>query len=190
MIRLAPELGGRRESGRIRRLRQMLRDLGKRVPVSQRFRDGLEHAAMSTAAALAAYLPTQALGLREGFWAAITAISVVQSEFGATRTTARDQFVGAAIGGVIGVAVVLVTGQTLLSYALSAGLSVLCAWLFNVASAARLAGITATIILLVPHPGTSAQHMMLSRVTEVSWGVTVAIAIVWLVARLDRRTRP
>ncbi len=113
----------------------------------------------------------------------------MQSEFGAARTTARDQFVGAAIGGVIGVAMVLLAGQTLLSYALAAGLSVLCAWLFNVASAARVSGITATLILLVPHPGTSAQHMMLSRIGEVSWGVTVAIAIVWLVARIDPRKR-
>ncbi len=189
MARLAPEPGGRGDSRRIRRLRQALRDLAKRLPVSQRFRDGLEHAAMSTVAALGAYLPTQALGLREGFWAAITAISVVQSEFGAARTTARDQFVGAAIGGVIGVAMVLLAGQTLLSYALAAGLSVLCAWLFNVASAARVSGITATLILLVPHSGTSAQHMMLSRIGEVSWGVTVAIAIVWLVARIDPRKR-
>ena len=57
----------------------------------------------------------------------------------------------------------------------------------DVIGTARLAGITATIILLVPHPGTSAQHMMLSRISEVSWGVTVAIAIVWLAARLTRR---
>jgi len=142
---------------------------------------------MSTVAALAAYLPTQALGLREGFWAAITAIAVVQTEFGATRTTARDQFVGAAIGGVIGVAVVLATGQHIASYGLAAGLSVLCAWLLNVATAARLAGITATIILLVPHPGTSAERMMLSRVVEVGWGVAVAIAVVWLVERFDPR---
>lgn len=178
---------GERESRRLRRVRQALRDLGKRLPPSQRLRDGLKHAAMSTAAAVIAYLPTQALGLREGFWAAITAISVVQSEFGATRTTARDQFVGAAIGGTIGVAVVSATGQTLASFVFAAGASVLSAWLLNVASAARLAGITATIILLVPHPGTSAQHMMLSRISEVSWGVTVAIAIVWLAARLTRR---
>ena len=31
--------------------------------------------------------------------------------------------------------------------------------------------------------------MMLSRIGEVSWGVTVAIAIVWVVARIDPRKR-
>lgn len=177
--------GVRRESKRIRRLRGYLAVLRKRLPLGQRVRDGVEHALMSTAAALAAYLPTQVLGLREGFWAAITAIAVVQTEFGATRTTARDQFVGAAIGGVIGLAVVLTTGQHIASYAIAAGLSVLVAWLLNVATAARLAGITATIILLVPHPGTPVEQMVLSRVFEVGWGVSVAIAIVWLAEKLD-----
>jgi hypothetical protein len=33
---------------------------------------------------------------REGFWAEIPAIAVVQTEFEAIRTTARDQFIGAA----------------------------------------------------------------------------------------------
>lgn len=174
---------------RIRRLGDALVTLQKRLTPRQRLRDGAEHAAMSTAAALLAYLPTQVLGLREGFWAAITAIAVVQSESGATRSTARDQFVGAAIGGVIGIAVVLVTGQHIVSYALAVPLSVLAAWMLNASSAARLAGVTATIILLVPHPGESAVEMMLSRVFEVGWGVTVAIAVVGVAERLDSRRR-
>ena len=66
---------------------------------------------MSAAAALIAYLPARALGLQQSFWGAITAIAVVQTEFGATRTSARDQFTGAAIGGLIGVAIVSLIGQ-------------------------------------------------------------------------------
>lgn len=176
---------GHDETRRIRWLRARLADLRKGLPPRRRLREGIEHGIMATVAALAAYLPTQVLGLREGFWAAITAIAVVQTEYGATRTTARDQFVGAAIGGLIGVAVVLTTGQDLTSYALAVMLSIVAASLLNVASAARLAGITATIILLVPHVG-SAEAMMLSRVVEVGWGVTVAILVVWLVERIAR----
>lgn len=178
----------RNAEARLRRLRGRLASLAKQLPRRVRLREGLEHGVMSTVAALVAYLPTQALGLQEGFWAAITAIAVVQSEFGATRSMARDQFVGAAIGGLIGVVVILITGQHIASYALAVGLSVLVAWLLNVATAARLAGITATIILIVPHAGT-AQRMMLSRVFEVGWGVCVAIAIVWLASRFDRRLK-
>jgi hypothetical protein len=59
----------------------------------------------------------------------------------------------------------------------------LACWAMNVGSASRLAGITATIILLVPHVG-SPQSMFLSRIVEVGWGVCVAVATVWLAARL------
>lgn len=173
---------------RIRRLRTRVQDLAKSLPTERRLRDGVEHGIVATIAAILAYLPTQALGLQEGFWAAITAIAVTQMEIGATRTMARDQFVGAAIGGAIGVVVILVTGQHLASYALAVLLAILAAWLLNVATAARLAGITATIILLVPHRGT-AEAMMLSRVFEVGWGVCVAISVVWLASRLDPRSK-
>ena len=168
---------------RIARMRGHLARLRKRVPIAQRAAGGLEHAIMSASAAVLAWLPTQALGLREGFWSAITAIAVVQTEFGATRTTARDQFTGAAIGGTIGVGIVLACGQHLWSYVLAVLLSVLACWLINVASAARLAGITATIILLVPHQS-SVQRMMLSRVSEVAWGVIVAITVVGIATGL------
>jgi hypothetical protein len=63
--------------------------------------------------------------------------TMAQTEFGA----ARNQFVRAALGGVTG----------LVSYMAAVLLSILTCWLVNVASATRLAGITATIILLVPH---------------------------------------
>jgi NhaP-type Na+/H+ and K+/H+ antiporter len=49
-----------------------------------------------------------------------------------------------------------------------------------VPSAARLGGSTVTIIALVPHHSTVG-WMMLSRVSEVGWGVAVGIATVWLV---------
>jgi len=50
------------------------------------------------------------------------------------------------------------------------------------ASASRLAGITATIIPLVPHTGTP-QRMFLDRVAEVGWGICAAVGTVWLAAR-------
>jgi hypothetical protein len=53
---------------------------------------------------------------------------------------------------------------------------------------ARLAGSTATIIMLVPHTG-SAGWMMVSRVAEVGWGVAVAITIVWVVNRAETKIR-
>jgi uncharacterized membrane protein YgaE (UPF0421/DUF939 family) len=140
---------------------------------------------MSAAAAIIAYLPTKPLGLQEGFWGSITAIAVVQSELRATQSSARDQFAGAAIGGFISAIIVTLAGQHLIAYALAVVVSVLACWLFNVNSAARMAGSTATIILLVPHQGT-AGWMMMSRIAEVGWGVTVGVMTVWLVNKVEK----
>jgi uncharacterized membrane protein YccC len=141
---------------------------------------------MAAAAALIAYLPTKPLGLREGFWASITAIAVVQGELGAARTSARDQFAGAAIGGLISAIIIALAGEHLITYALSIILSTLICRLFTLNNAARLAGSTATIIMLVPHKG-SAESMMLSRLAEVAWGVIVGVGIVWLVNKFENR---
>ena len=175
-----------RDTSRIRWLRDQVTRLRKRLPLRRRFSGGLAHGVMSAVAAITAYLPTQVLGLREGFWAAITAVAVAQTEFGATRSTARDQFTGAAIGGLIGLSAYLTLGPSLPTYAATVVLAILACWLVNVASACRLAGITATIILLVPHLG-PVERMAGSRVLEVGWGVCVAIGTVWLVTRLNRR---
>jgi hypothetical protein len=59
----------------------------------------------------------------------------------------------------------------------------------NLASASRLAGTTATIILLMPHVG-SPWGMFGSRLVEVGWGVSVAVATVWVAARLPARYWP
>jgi uncharacterized membrane protein YgaE (UPF0421/DUF939 family) len=159
--------------------------LGQYLPPRVRLTGGLAQGLMSAAAAIVAYLPTKPLGLREGFWGSITAIAVVQTELGATQSSARDQFAGAAIGGLVSAVIVSLAGEHIASYALAVVLSVLACWLCNVSSAARLSGSTATIVVLVPHQG-SVEWMMLSRLAEVGWGLTVGIGVVWLVNRAEK----
>jgi uncharacterized membrane protein YgaE (UPF0421/DUF939 family) len=159
--------------------------LAGRLPAREKLTGGLTQGLMSAVAAIIAYLPTKPLGLREGFWASITAIAVVQSGLGATTSSARDQFAGAAIGGLFSAIIVTLAGQHLGPYALSVVLSMLACWLLNISSAARLAGSTATIIMLVPHQG-AAEWMVLSRIAEVGWGVTTGIATVWTVNIIER----
>jgi uncharacterized membrane protein YgaE (UPF0421/DUF939 family) len=158
--------------------------IGARLAPRAKLIGGAAQGLMSAFAAIIAYLPTKPLGLQEGFWAAITAIAVVQGEFGATRNSARDQFAGAAIGGLISAIIVTLFGQHLWPYVLAVVASMLTCWLFDVGSAARLSGATATIILLVPHQR-SVAHMMLSRIAEVGWGVTAGIATVWTVNKVQ-----
>ncbi len=153
------------------------------LPLLSRLAAGAHHGMISACAALLAFLPAHAIGLKESFWSAITAISVAQTEFRATRTTARDQFIGAAVGGLTGLCTFFALGPDLMVYALAVVLAMLACWAMNVGSASRLAGITATIILLVPHVG-SPQSMFLARISEVGWGVCAAVTVVWLAGRL------
>lgn len=162
-----------------------LQKLASELPTRARLVGGLTQGSMSAAAAILAYFPTKPLGLQEGYWGSITAIAVVQSELSATTTSARDQFVGAAIGGIISSALVTWGGQHLAIYALAVVLSMTACWALNVSSAARLSGSTATIIALVPHHG-SAGWMMVSRIAEVGWGVAVGVAVVWTVNRMEK----
>jgi uncharacterized membrane protein YccC len=160
--------------------------LRNQMTLGCRLASGAQYGVISAGAALIAYVPTRALGLSEGFWSAITAIAVVQSEFSVTRTTARDQFLGAALGGFAGLVTLLILGRHLLAYALAVVMAVITCSVLNVASASRVAGITATIILLAPHVG-SPVRLVFSRVAEVGWGILIAISVVWLAVRLPAR---
>ncbi len=177
------------ERAHLTELSARLLSLQKSLPLLHRMAGGLHHGLVSACAAVIAYLPTRPLGLKEGFWSAMTAIAVVQTEFRATETTARDQFIGAAIGGITGLCAYLALGTHLLVYAAAVVVAMLICWAFNVASASRLAGTTATIILLVPHTGSPA-GMFGSRLAEVAWGVSVAVLTVWVAARLPARYLP
>lgn len=163
--------------------------LRRATPLLRRLVAGGHHGILSACAALMAYLPAQALGLGQSFWSALAAIAVVQTEFRAAESTARDQFLGAAIGGIIGVGSALMLGKGLLVYCLALVLAAVACWVLNLATASRLAGITATIILLVPHADT-AEGMFVSRVLEVGWGVCAAIGTVWFAARFPAARLP
>ena len=61
-------------------------------------------------------------------------------------------------------------------------LSIAICWAVGVASASRLAVVTATIVLLVPHAG-SVESMVVSRIAEITGCVCVAVGTVWVFAR-------
>ena len=103
---------------------------------------------------------------------------------GETKKTWRVE--DGAIGGLVALSAMVVFGQHLIVYAAAVLVTMMVCWALNMASASRLAGVTATIILLVPHSD-SAIAVFLSRVTEVGWGVLVAVSVVWLAARLPAR---
>lgn len=163
---------------RLARLRQS--------PLLHRVAFGARHGVIAAVAAAAAYLPLQYLQVKQGFWSAIAAVAVLQSEFQSTRSTARDQLLGAAVGGVAGLCAVRLPGEHTVVYTVAILVSMIMCWVLNVASASRLAGVTVTIMLLVPRAGGSAWGTVITRVSTVGWGVFVAVATAWLAARLPR----
>lgn len=171
---------------RLRRFTALAERAASRERLLDRLRSGTLHAALGVTAAVVAYLPPSYLNLPEAFWASITALAVAQSELSAVHSTARDQFIGAAIGGLVGVMVAMLLGHGLFAYAVAVTIALMLAWLTNAASAARLAGITATIIILVPHSSTDTE-MMLTRLGEVGWGITAALLVATPVSYLRRR---
>src|ERR1700684_3936612 len=62
------------------------------------------HAAKTALAASLCWWLASRFGLHDGYWGAISAIIVLQSNFGATITASRDRILGTVIGAALGFA--------------------------------------------------------------------------------------
>jgi len=119
------------------------------------------------------------LGLRDGYWGSISAIIVLQSNFGATITASRDRILGTLIGAAFGFTFSLF-GTLPSNYILAVLLAVILCGLLGLRNSSRLAGVTITIIMLVQNTG-SHWLLALHRVGEVMLGIVVAILVSTLV---------
>ena len=160
------------------------------------WREGLLHRARmgawqglrTSVVAAFCYWLTRKFGLREGYWAAISAIVVMQSELGATVDASRDRLIGTAIGGVIGWACASLWNGNLLIYAAGIFLSMVVCWALNLGTAGRLSGVTVSIITLVAHT-TSTAVMAMHRFFEVSLGIVIALAFTLCEVRISDMQR-
>jgi uncharacterized membrane protein YgaE (UPF0421/DUF939 family) len=117
-----------------------------------------------------------ALGLKTGYWAAITCIVVCQSEVGATLTASRDRLIGTAIGAITGLGAVLVWGGHLVIFGAALALTIALCNMLDLRAAGRLAGVTVVIVMLLHGEGL-AWWAATSRFLEVALGVVVALAM-------------
>jgi uncharacterized membrane protein YgaE (UPF0421/DUF939 family) len=131
---------------------------------------------MTAGAAWASYGTSSAVGLHEGYWAAISAIVVMQSDLSATENAGRDRFLGTAIGAVIGWSCASLWHHETWIYMLAVALTILLCGLLNMGSAGRLGAVALTVIVLFPRPEPIWQ-IALSRFLEVCWGIAIAIAV-------------
>ena len=167
-------------------LQQSLRHGLKRLPLKSRFAQGLLMAVRAVGGAGLAYGIGLALHTEQAFWAAITAIAVAQPNYTDMLSQSRDQVIGAAAGGVCGFAAATLGPDNTAAYLAAVAIVMVGCWLLKVGSAARLGGITTTIVLLVPAQG-PAWDIALVRFAEVSIGMACALPVGWLVSYVERR---
>lgn len=163
-----------------------LQRLLQALPPRDRLIVGLTQALRAVLAASLGYFIALELGLGQGFWAAITAISVSQSSYAKVRNSSRDQFVGAMIGGVIGMGAAMIGHDHYLAYVLAVIVGMLLCSVSNLGAAGRISGTTTTIIMLVPHSGAFWQFALF-RLGEVTLGAAAALLVTFAFAALEQR---
>ncbi len=144
-------------------------------------------AAKTALAAGICYSVARLAGLQDGYWGAISAIIVLQSNVGSTVTASRDRLIGTLIGAAFGAAFSLL-GQGLWPYLLAVVAAMLTCSLLGLKNSSRLAGVTVTILMLVHRSGSN-WTLPLHRVLEVLLGIIVALGISALVLPNRARTR-
>jgi uncharacterized membrane protein YccC len=138
----------------------------------------LIHAGKTALAAALCWWIGSRFGLHDGYWGAISAIIVLQSNFGATITASRDRILGTVIGAVLGFSFSLL-GAVPWNYILAVFAAIVICGLLGYRSSSRLACVTITIVMLVQ--SSSRKDLALIRVGQVVLGIVVAVAVSTLV---------
>ncbi|EDY18011.1 membrane protein-like protein [Chthoniobacter flavus Ellin428] len=144
-------------------------------------RKSLVYPIRTTIAAVLALLVARTLGFREIYWAPISAVIVVQSDFGSSLLMSWHRLAGTALGVSVGALFAEFLGRSALVFGCGVlGVGVLSAVLRLDRPANRFAAIAFTIVLLVPYakpPWVVALH----RFIEVSAGILAGLVLtaVW-----------
>lgn len=141
---------------------------------------GLDHAAVNHSVrtalgALVSMLLARGLKLPEFYWAPISTIVILLSTV-SPRALAWQRFAGTAVGAVLGALIASFFRPTWMVYAVGIFVCGMLSAILRLHSAYRFAGITITIVLLIPHhasPWIVASH----RFIEVSLGIAVALLV-------------
>jgi uncharacterized membrane protein YccC len=135
-----------------------------------------KHGIKTTVAACLCLVLGRVFRLPQGYWACVSAVVVLQSTVRDTWTVSRDRIVGTAIGAVIGWGAGSVWHGNPLIYAFAILLCMTVPQIMQLKNAGRMAGVAATIIMLIPSHLPYWQ-VAVSRFLEVSIGVLVALAV-------------
>ena len=141
----------------------------------------LVHSLRTAIAAVASVLVARLFRLPETYWAAITTLVITQSSLGTAFAVSGERFMGTALGAAVGAIAASHFEPGMLVFGTGVFiLGILSAALHSDRSAYRLAGVTLTIVLLVPRTRPASQ-VALHRFSEVCIGIGVALilTVVW-----------
>jgi uncharacterized membrane protein YccC len=127
-------------------------------------------------AGVAAMYLTRLFHLPQGYWAAISALIVMQSNVGATLSASRTRLAGTAVGAVVGGAFMALLGDSMLDFALAVAVAFFLCFVLRLPDSQRLATVTVSIIMLIAQSA-SAWVVALHRFVEVSIGILIALVI-------------
>jgi uncharacterized membrane protein YccC len=115
--------------------------------------------------------------LPEGYWAAVTAIIVMQSSLGAASTISSQRLAGTALGASAAIVLKAYVGSGVLVFGFGVfALGLICFALGLERNAYRFAGITLTIVSLVASARPT-WVVAIHRFVEVSVGIAVGLAV-------------
>jgi uncharacterized membrane protein YccC len=129
----------------------------------------------AVAGVISLYL-TNLFHLPQGYWAAITALIVMQSNVGATLSASRTRLAGTAIGAVVGGLFMAMFGMNVLGFALAVTIAFFVCDLLRLGESQRLATVTVAIIMLIGQAA-SAWIIAVHRFTEVALGILIALLV-------------
>lgn len=137
----------------------------------------VKHAVKTALAAVVTYAVVQMLGLEQGYWAIISVIIVMQNNLGGSLQAGVNRLAGTAVGALLGVFCLAALGSGAVALGVGVGLSILvCAYFVHLHESFRMAGLTATIIILLGNQHSSYVAFGLERFLEIGLGVAIALA--------------
>jgi uncharacterized membrane protein YccC len=141
----------------------------------------LGHAVRTTLAAAGSLLLARLCKMPEAYWAAITAMIVMQSTLGAALAISKQRLIGTAMGAAMGALSATYAARNVAAFAAGILLcGVICAVFHMERNAYRYAGITLAIVMLVARPQ-PAWVIALHRFIEISLGIAggLILTAVW-----------
>jgi hypothetical protein len=116
------------------------------------------------------------LRMPQAYWAAISAMIVMQANLGAAVKQSWIRFAATAVGATVSIPFMAVPGQKLLVFGMAVFVTIVLCTILHLEDGIRLAAVTIAIIMLVPHTGRPWEPA-LNRFLEVSFGIVIALAV-------------